>query len=265
MGIPASFRMGPGTTNTLVSKKYIILHVLIIWLSSILPLYMILVHFEQYPTAVNKVQFYFTLPFYLFSWYAVWVLMAIAIAAVFLQIIKLMHKPREGYFPRDYKNKDFRYWSLRATVKKFAIWLSHNFWLPWLDLIAFKLFGVKVKGKMAFFDAWVDTEFIKLGKNVTIGQGSVVMGAMVTRDWLIIKETVLEDDTVVGGYSIVSPGTIIREGTVLGGGSMTMVGQELESGWVYMGLPAKKFKENKRKYDVKLDIVVGDNGEEEKT
>ncbi len=256
--MPASFRMGPGTTNTLVSKRYIILHVIIIWLSSILPLYMMFVHLSAYETIASKAEFYILLPFYIFAWYAVWVLMAIAVAAVFLWIIKLIHKPREGYFPRDYKNKDFRFWSLRATVKKFAFWLSHNFWLPWLDILAYKLFGMKIGGKTAFFDAWVDSEFVEIGKNVTIGQGSVIMGAMVTRDWLIIKKTVLNDNTVVGGYSIVSPGTNIGEGTVLGGGSATAVGQELESGWVYMGLPAKKFKENKQKYDVKLDFAVKD-------
>ncbi len=262
MSLPASFRMGPGTTNTLVSKRYLILHLLIIWICSILPAYMMIRHFavwdfKNFPdwSVAKQVEFFTLLPFYMFLWYGAWVIGAIFTAAIFLQIIKLMHKPREGFFPRDYKDKDFRYWSLRATVKKFAIWLSHNFWVPWLDLLAYKLFGVKVQGKVALFDAWVDTEFIKLGKNCTVGQGSVIMGAMLTRDWLIIKTTVLEDNTVVGGYSIVSPGTIIREGTVLGGGSATMVGQELESGWVYMGLPAKKFKENKAKYNIGMDFV----------
>jgi len=243
--------MGPATTNVLASKKYLLIHLFIIYLSSILPMYLITVHFEVYEEW-GRITFFLTLPFYLFLWYGCWVLMAIGIAAIFLQIIKWIHPPKEGYFRRDSKDKDYKYWSLRATIKKFPIWLSHNFWVPWLDLLAYKLFGMKINGKTALFDAWVDTEFLEIGKNVTIGQGAIVMGTMLTRDWLIIKKTVLKDNVVVGGYSVVSPGTLIEENAIIGAASHTMVGQRLESGWVYLGSPAKKFKENKARFNTEL-------------
>ena len=133
MSVPASFRMGPGTTNSLASKRYILVHILIIYLSLLLPLWLVVIHFEVYDptwTDARKLRFYFQLPLFLFEWYIVWVAMAIVIAAVFLQSVKWIHPPKEGYFRRDPKDKDYRYWTLRATIKKFAVWLSHNFWFP---------------------------------------------------------------------------------------------------------------------------------------
>ena len=212
---------------------------------------MVAFHFGLYPQ-MNKAQFFLTLPLFVFAVYGIWTLCAIFTAAFILKIVKWIHPPKEGYFRKDPNNKDYKYWTLRATVKKFAIWLSHNFWVPWLDILAYKLFGMKISAKTAVFDAWVDTEFIEVGKNVTIGQASIVLGTMVTRDWLIIKKTVLKDNVVVGGYSVVAPGTTIEENTVLGAASSTLVGQTLESGWIYLGSPAKKFKEHKAKFNTEL-------------
>ena len=56
---------------------------------------------------------------------------------LFFHIIIIFHHPREGIFPRDPHDKDYRAWSLRAVVKKYAIWVSHNFPFPWMDLLVF--------------------------------------------------------------------------------------------------------------------------------
>ncbi|MHA1727268.1 MAG: acyltransferase [Promethearchaeota archaeon] len=241
MSIPASLKGGPITTNTLFSKNYLWFHIIIIWLSLLPVLFFIWFTWPGYYN--NRLFFFLTLPFYLMCWYLLLVADTILISKFFLMIVNLIHKPREGYFPRDDKNRDYRFWSLRATIKKFALWVTHNCPLPWLDIIAFKIFGVKV-GKATLFDAFVDVEFIEIGNNAIIGQGSVIMSTMITKDWLIIKKVIIGNDTVIGAHSVVSPGTIFGNNTVLGAMSATTVGQVLESDWVYMGVPCRKYKTN---------------------
>ena len=65
----------------------------------------------------------------------------------------------------------------------------------------------------------------------------------------LTQTTKIHDNVVVGGYTVVSPGTEIMENTILGAASATMVGQVLDPNCVYMGFPARKFKEHEAKHD----------------
>ncbi len=240
---PATVMNGPSTTNSLVLKRYVLIYIVMIWLDSLWPIYSIWTYAANYGTT----RFFLILPFHAIGWYFMWVVGAIIIAKIFLIIVNLIHKPREGYFPRDRKNKDYRYWCIRSVIKKYPFYILHNFPLPWVDILAFKLFGVKASMKSSLFDAWVDTEFLEIGKNTIIGQGSLVMSSMITKDYLIIKKIKIGDNCVIGGYSVVSPGSIVGDNVTLGTHSATTVDQELESNWVYLGVPARKYKVNEYK------------------
>ena len=56
---------------------------------------------------------------------------------------------------------------------------------------------------------------------------------------------ILDDYTVIGGMSCVSPGTITGRDSLLGAISATVLNQLLETGWIYFGIPAIKLKPNK--------------------
>jgi carbonic anhydrase/acetyltransferase-like protein (isoleucine patch superfamily) len=51
------------------------------------------------------------------------------------------------------------------------------------------------------------------------------------------------------------PGTNIGKNSVLAASSVTTIGQELEDGWIYVGIPAQKFKKNKFFEDGLKDII----------
>ena len=104
-------------------------------------------------------------------------------------------------------------------------------------------------------DAWVDIEFIKFGRKVTVGQGAVVMSSMIVGKYLIIKECVFDEYTVIGGVSTIAPGTIIGKDTILGALSTTNYKQLLEEGWIYFGIPGIKLKPNKFAEE-KSEIIV---------
>ncbi len=156
----------------------------------------------------------------------------------------MIHHPIEGIFPRNPKNKDFKYWSLRAVIKKLPLYISHTSPVPWADTFIFKLFGNSVDIKTPLYDGWIDTEFLEIGRGTLIGQGAVIMTSMITTDNLIIKRVKIGKDCLIGAQSVISPGTIIRNRAILGALSNTTVDQELEENWIYFGTPAKKFKKN---------------------
>jgi carbonic anhydrase/acetyltransferase-like protein (isoleucine patch superfamily) len=115
---------------------------------------------------------------------------------------------------------------------------------------------VKTTFTNSLFEGWVDCEFIEFGKNVVVGQGSIIQSAVIVGNLIIIRKTIIEDDVRIGAHAVVMPGTHIGKRSVLAANSVTIVGQELEEGYIYVGIPAKKYKKN-RFFEDGLEEVLG--------
>ncbi|MFX1495114.1 MAG: DapH/DapD/GlmU-related protein [Promethearchaeota archaeon] len=241
MSVPAYLKAGPFTSNVLVKKRYLILYIFQIWLS----IFVIQFEFWWYWNLLfhsKFIHFIIFLPALIFVIYLSLVFISLLSTKILLIIVNLFHKPREGVFLRDSSDKDYRYWSIRNTIKKWPAWMAHKFPLPFLDNICFKLFGVKTKFSNSLFEGWVDTEFIEFGKNVVVGQASVIQSAVIIGNLFIIRKTIIEDNVRIGAHSVIMPGTHMSKNSVLAASSLTIIDQELEEGWVYLGAPAKKYK-----------------------
>jgi carbonic anhydrase/acetyltransferase-like protein (isoleucine patch superfamily) len=237
-------KVGPFTPTVLVKKKYLFFYFFLIWISIIPVLLEFWVYWRLLWDYNRPVHFYTYLPLLFFLMYISIVFFSIFFAKILLILVNAFHKPREGVFLRHENDKDYRYWSLRNTIKRWPIWLAHRFPFPFLDNICFKVFGVKTKFSNSLFEGWVDTEFIDFGKDVVVGQGAIVQSAMIVGNLLIIRKTIIEDDVRIGSHAIVMPGTHIGRKCILAANSVTTVEQILEPGFIYVGIPAKKFKKN---------------------
>jgi len=243
------------TTSSAISRvnvKFLAVYIPIIWLSGIL------IGVFWYEWNKNKppisedwepwVGTLIFLPYAIISMFFIFIISCMFLSKLFLILINLIHKPREGVFRAEIGDADFEFWCLRTELKKLVMWLMRNFPIPWLDSLAFKWFGVKMDSSSHLPDAWCDIEFVKLGRRVLVGQGAVVMSSMVIGNYLIIKEVILDDYTVIGGMACVSPGTITGRDVLLGAISATVLNQLLEAGWIYFGIPAIKLKPNQLAY-----------------
>ena len=245
MSIPSSLKVGPHTTLILARKRYLILYLILIWISIFTIQFEFWLLWDIYDIGYEyNVHFYLLLPLMVFVMYLSAILISLIFAKTMLVIVNLIHKPREGVFLRHKSDIDFRVWSLRSVIKKWPLWISHKFPFPFMNNICLKFFGVKTKFSNSLFEGFVDTEFLDFGINVVIGQSAIVQSAVIVGNLLIIRKTILEENVVVGAHSIVMPGTHMKKDSILAGSSLTTVGQELEEGWVYLGAPAKRFKKN---------------------
>jgi len=244
MSVPSSLRVGPLIPTILIKKQYLIFYFTIVWFSFI-PIFLELWVYWQFLWSYTRpIHFYTFLPLLIIPMYVTLVFSAIFIAKIFHVIVNAIHKPRTGVFLRHPSDKDYRYWCIRNIIKRWPFWLSHRFPFPFLNNICFKVFGVKTKFSNSLFEGWVDTEFIEFGKNVVIGQGTVVQSSMIIGNLLIIKKTVIEDDVRIGSHAVVMPGTHIKKRSVLASNSTTTVNQKLDEGYIYVGVPAKVLKRN---------------------
>ena len=251
-------------TSSAVSKislKFLIFYIPILWISG----YMAVAVFFDISSLINNwIITMLLLPIWLFMLYFIFVFGIAIFTKAFILIINMIHKPREGVFRAEEGNKDFEYWRLRVELKKLALWFMNNGPLPWIVMWGFRWFNIHIDFTSHLQDAWVDVDFIKFGRKVTVGQGTIVMSSMIIGKYLIIKKISFDDYTVVGGASNISPGTIMGKESVSGAFSYTNYNQKLESGWIYIGLPARKYKPNKYAEERRDKIYKHDVDEEVK-
>lgn len=221
------------TTSSTINKigfKFLIFYIPIFWFSGLM-LGLFWLIFNQW--GVSWILKMFLIPVAIFLTYFIFICGCAIISKLFLILLNLIHKPKEGIFKAVKGDKDFEFWVLRTELKKLNVWLMNNFPLPWINVWAFRWFGVKMDFSSSLYDAWCDLEFIKFGRKVMVGQGAVIMSSMVVGKYLIIQKVVIDDYTVIGGLSTIAPGVKIGKEAVLGAFCTTSYKQVLDPGWVY--------------------------------
>ncbi|MFW9882463.1 MAG: DapH/DapD/GlmU-related protein [Candidatus Thorarchaeota archaeon] len=122
--------------------------------------------------------------------------------------------------------------------------MYNNFPLPWVKILALKIFNLKIHYNTGLLDSFVDSDFVEIGNNTILGEGSIVMSSLVIGDLLLVKKVILHDRCTIGAFSVISPGTIVEEGAIIGMGSYTDINQRIEENSIYYGRPAKRWKKS---------------------
>jgi len=251
------------TTSSAISRvniKFLIIYIPIFWLSGMLDTIIFYTFISLVKNVFLMVLF---LPTIIIIMWFIFILGCFFFSKLFLILINLIHKPVEGIFKAEIGCPDFEFWALRTELKKIVLWLIRNWPLPWADILAFKWFGVKMTISSSLYDSWCDGEFITFGRNVLVGQGVTIMSSMVVGKYLIIKNVICGDYSLIGAYSTIAPGTIIGEDTFVSALSTSVYSQILEPGWIYIGIPCIKLKPN-RYAESKREILIKRDVDEEK-
>lgn len=93
-------------------------------------------------------------------------------------------------------------------------------------------FGEEAK----FTDPWM----IRAGRNVLLGEGSVLVGHRVERETVTLAPVEIGDDVVIGGRAIIMPGVKIGDGAIIGANSVVFSGTVVPAGEIWAGNPARQ-------------------------
>ncbi len=233
----------PVTTGAIVFPKLaILLEIILHSLSLLLPSVFILTFYsfalDSYFLNLRVLLLFLDV----ISWWGLYLLSSLVFGKLFLILISLIYKPKEGIFEVSFSDKDYYCFCLRVSVKKFVFWIWNNFCFPWATNFAFKVCEMKADFKSTLFDGWSDVEFIEYGENIMLGQGAVVASSVIIGDYLVLKKVIIGDHVVLGGNCIVAPGTVIGKNCTLGVWAVTHINQILEPDWIYLGRPAQKYR-----------------------
>jgi len=201
---------------------------------------------------VKNLLFYFLFPLLFFIDIIFLILGSSFVAKIFLIFANLFHTPREGVYEISKHNKDYSSWSLRAVIRKWPLWLTRQLSLPSLEKFVTKFLGVKLSYSSSIHEAWIDSEFVEIGKNVKLGQGCIISSNLLVKNKLIIKKVVIGDNVIIGAHCVIAAGTVIAPNTVLHSNTMTIINQQLKSNSLYQGAPANSLGNNNLIHDKNL-------------
>ncbi len=146
MSGPTSMKLAsPTPVDARIRKKYLIIYFIIIFLSFI-PLTI----FENYYFKLFWVSgwiwlFWILFPLNIIAGIYILLLSSLIVSKIFIMIVNLIHKPKEGIFQRDIKDKDYLFWNIRNMIKKWPLYISGTNPLPWLkNKFVLRIFGVRI-------------------------------------------------------------------------------------------------------------------------
>jgi acetyltransferase-like isoleucine patch superfamily enzyme len=218
-----------------------------------LVLYLLVIGFSFFPIAIGEyfyiiflwnpslyLLFFLLLPFNILIMIHILQISALTVSKLFLIVINLFHKPTEGTFYRSLKDKDYFYWNLRNTIKKWPIFISASNPFPWFkNRFVLRFFGVKI-GKNSICDnCWISSEFVEVGQKCIIGMNSVLISFGIEQDKFIIKRIMVGDKVVIGAKCVILPGTTIEDNVKISAHSYTSYNSLLKKDQIYLGHPAK--------------------------
>ncbi len=75
---------------------------------------------------------------------------------------------------------------------------------------------------------------VEIGKNVSIGHGAVIHGA------------IIDDDCLIGAHATVLNGARVRRGSIVGANALVTAGMDIPENSLVLGAPAKVVKRDKK-------------------
>lgn len=233
--------------NPEIRRKHILGYIIHIWFSLVPVIFLEVGYYNFWNWFTQTIPtFGIWIPVLLFPLnlliaYYLLIFTSILIMKIWLFLLIIRHKPREGIFPKDINNKDFKFLSLRNLARLFPSYLIASTPFPFFrKFLFFSTFNIQIGKKGINRDIWVTPEFIEIGENVIIGHAASLLSNIIEQDNLIIKKIIIGDNSIIGTKSTILPGGTLKKNSILSAGSYMLPFQTTEEGFIYYGNPAEK-------------------------
>jgi len=157
-------------------------------------------------------------------------------------------RPKEGRYsigPGEPVNRQVVWSCLIAVLTKaryqapfpgFLVFHMAN--LPPMSWLMGPIFGPRSRSCYINDPSIIDPHQVTIGRNVVIGFGTTIAGHYQMLDHIVIKPTIIEDDVLIGAYSVLS-GVHIKSGATVAAGSV-LIGRDVGPGEYWVGNPARR-------------------------
>ena len=221
-------------------------------------IYFLLTGRQFYPLGAKGAWFeWLLLPLNIYGNLFLFALTITLFSAGIFKLLNRMHSPQEGVFERG--SKEWKYTHRRFWTAYFPIRLMRALPFPWLDIVCYRVFGVRIGRNVVAYEGYIDPELIEIGDHTMTSLHICIFSHLIYHDKIVIKKVKVGKNCVVGPQSVIFPGTIMHDGAILGANSYTSIGQELEGDLIHIGRPVdKEFPvQSIEESQIKADMIKG--------
>jgi len=182
-----------------------------------------------------------------------WVVLFNLVYVAELVVLRLpIPTPKQGRYPTGTRrpNRQLLWSCLIATLTKaryqapfpgFLVFHVAN--LPPMRWVMGAVFGPRSRSCNVTDPQILDPYLVRLGRNVVIGFNATLAGHCQDRDSVLLRQTTIEDDVVIGAHAFVFGGAHIRSGSVIGAGAVVLPETVIGPNELWAGVPAKKIRD----------------------
>lgn len=106
-----------------------------------------------------------------------------------------------------------------------------------------RVFGPHSKSVLVLDPILPDSHLLHIGRNVTVGNMTSIVGHTHYGDHVDVRRTVIEDDVMIGAHALIYGGCTIKRGAIVYGGSIVRPNTVIGEYEAWGGVPARKLKD----------------------
>ncbi|MFX0087279.1 MAG: acyltransferase [Candidatus Hodarchaeota archaeon] len=156
------------------------------------------------------------------------------------KIARMLMREEEGIL----KGRDVALWGIAMTAADSAYFLVNKLFINQIfPVVFYKLFGAKFGKRVAVYSRLWDVELIEIGDDTSIGTGCIIGGHAISQGDLFRKRIKIGRNCTIGAGTIILPGVTIEDYVIVASNSVIPSNRILESNSIYAGSPVKRIKE----------------------
>lgn len=156
------------------------------------------------------------------------------------KLARMLMKEEEGIL----KGRDFVLWGIAMTAADSAYYLVNKFFINQIfPAVFYRLFGAKFGKRVAIYPRLWDVELIEIGDDTSIGTGCIIGAHAISQGELFRKRIKIGKNCTIGAGTIILPGVTINDYVIVASNSVIPSNRVLAANSIYAGSPVKRIKD----------------------
>lgn len=156
------------------------------------------------------------------------------------KLARMLMKEEEGIL----KGRDAVLWGIAMTAVDSAYFLVNKLFINQIfPAVFYRLFGAKFGKRVAIYPRLWDVELIEIGDDTSIGTGCIIGAHAISQGELFRKRIKIGKNCTIGAGTIILPGVTINDYVIVASNSVIPSNRVLEANSIYAGSPVKRIKD----------------------
>ena len=160
--------------------------------------------------------------------------------AVLNKIARLLMRNEEGILT----GWDWAMWGIAMSSQDCAYFLVNKLFINQIfPAVFYKLFGCKLGKRVGIYSRLWDVDLIEVGDDTYVGTGCIIGSHAISQGELYRKQIKIGKNCTIGAGTIMLPGVTIEDSVIVASNSVIPSDRILKANSIYAGSPVKRIKD----------------------